>query len=271
MSQRDDEGVLHSVAQFSKKHTPADCNYDIYDKDLRAIIKAPEEWRPEYEGATYPLQLITHPKNIEDTMKKKILNRRQSWWVEFLTDFDYQIVYRPGKWNGKVDALTRRPGDLPDWGDERLQNMEQVVLKPHNLSKKLHLLVDGLLVQFYPSIPDLSNEAYVVDQLPGRILEAIGAMGSLEEITVRECMEQEGRFRYWGKEYVLELDQLFLHLTQNYHDTALAGHAGRAKTFNLLDRQYYWKDIRKQVDHDVQNCHDHQRSRTSRHSTFTVL
>ena len=54
LSQRDDEGVLYPVAYYSKKHSPAECNYDIYDKELMAIIKALEEWRPECEGAAYP-------------------------------------------------------------------------------------------------------------------------------------------------------------------------------------------------------------------------
>jgi hypothetical protein len=55
LSQRDDEEVLHSLAYFWKKHSTAECNYDIYDKELMAIIKALEEWRPECEGAVYPL------------------------------------------------------------------------------------------------------------------------------------------------------------------------------------------------------------------------
>jgi len=41
--------------------------------------------------------------------------------------------------------------------------------------------------------------------------------------------------------------------------------------FELLDRQYYWKDMWKQVDKYVRNCHSCQRSRTSRHATFGVL
>ena len=32
LSQYDDDGVLHLVAYFSKKHSPAECNYEIYDK-----------------------------------------------------------------------------------------------------------------------------------------------------------------------------------------------------------------------------------------------
>jgi hypothetical protein len=65
LSQRDDDGVLHSVAYHSKKHSPAECNYHIYDKELMAITKPLEEWRPECEGGAYPLQLITDHKNLK--------------------------------------------------------------------------------------------------------------------------------------------------------------------------------------------------------------
>jgi hypothetical protein len=53
---------------------------------------------------------------------------------------------------------------------------------------------------------------------------------------------------YRGKRDVPEGDQLQLRLIQEHHDTALAGHPGRAKTCDLLDRQYYWRDMRRQVD-----------------------
>ena len=76
---------------------------------------------------------------------------------------------------------------------------------------------------------------------------------------------------YRGKRYVPEGDELWLQLIQEYHDTMLAGHPGRAKTYDLLDRQYYWKDMRKQVDQYVRNCHSCQCSRTSRHATFGVV
>jgi len=178
-SQRDDEGVLHPVAYFSKKHSAAECNYYIYDKELMAIIEELEEWRPECEGAAYPLQLITDHKNHEYFMTKKLLNQRRAQWSEFLTRFDYEIVYRPGKSHGKADALTRRPGDLPEGGDERLKNMEQVVLKPQNLRKQLHLLADSPPAQGRPSISDLMTQASVTHPLPGKILEAVCTNGSL--------------------------------------------------------------------------------------------
>jgi hypothetical protein len=38
------------VAYFSTKMNAVELNYDIYDKELLAIIRSFEEWRPELEG-----------------------------------------------------------------------------------------------------------------------------------------------------------------------------------------------------------------------------
>ena len=40
LSQYDDQGILHPVAFFSKKHAPAECTYEIYDKELLAVVRA---------------------------------------------------------------------------------------------------------------------------------------------------------------------------------------------------------------------------------------
>ena len=39
LSQYDEEGILRPVAFFSKKHSTVKCNYEIYDKELLAIIR----------------------------------------------------------------------------------------------------------------------------------------------------------------------------------------------------------------------------------------
>lgn len=138
LSQYDDSGTLRPVAYFSKKHNPAECNYEIYDKELMAIVRAFEEWRPELEGAAHPIKVITDHKNLEYFTTTKQLSRRQARWSEFLSRFQFQISYRPGKQGGKPDALTRRSGDLPQGGDdERIQYQNQTLLKPHYLSPEV--------------------------------------------------------------------------------------------------------------------------------------
>jgi len=77
LSQWNDNGMLYPVVYFSKMYTPAECNYNIYLKELRAIVIAWEEWTPECEEALHPLKLITDHKSIQYFMTKKLLNGRQ--------------------------------------------------------------------------------------------------------------------------------------------------------------------------------------------------
>jgi len=51
LSQLGSDSLLHPVAYFSTKINAAELNYDIYDKELLAIIRSFKEWRPELEGA----------------------------------------------------------------------------------------------------------------------------------------------------------------------------------------------------------------------------
>ncbi|KAI6777561.1 uncharacterized protein J7T54_006734, partial [Emericellopsis cladophorae] len=136
LSQVGDDRILRPVAFFSKKHTATECNYEIYDKELMAIIRCFEEWRPELEGASSPIKVITDHRNLEYFTTTKLLNRRQARWSEFLSRFNFQITYRPGKQGAKPDALTRRSEDLPKEGDERLLHQSQTVLKRENLDPR---------------------------------------------------------------------------------------------------------------------------------------
>jgi hypothetical protein len=75
LSQYDDDNILHPVAYFSKKHSPAECNYEIYDEELMAIICAFEEWRPELQSVINPIRILSDHKNLEYFRTTKLLNR----------------------------------------------------------------------------------------------------------------------------------------------------------------------------------------------------
>jgi hypothetical protein len=75
LSQYDDDGILHPVTVFSKKHSPAECNYKMYDKELMAIVHAFEEWRPELQSVINPIRVLSDDKNLEYFTTTKLLNR----------------------------------------------------------------------------------------------------------------------------------------------------------------------------------------------------
>jgi hypothetical protein len=116
--------------------------------------------------------------------------------------------------------LIRRPGDLPEGGDERLKNMQQVVPKPHSLPVQLRISANYISEPDDPSIRNHFDQAYQEDSLPSKISEAVRTQDSLKEITIAECTEQDGQVWYRGKRCVPEADQLRLRLIQEHPDTA---------------------------------------------------
>ena len=53
------DGVLYLIAYFLKWLNPAKCNYEIYDKELLAIIRCFEQWRPKLEGAGFLIKVLS--------------------------------------------------------------------------------------------------------------------------------------------------------------------------------------------------------------------
>ena len=127
--------VLKPVAYFSKKMTPAKCNYMIYDKKLLAIVRSFETWRPELASVqNEPVKVLTNHQNLEHPTTTKQLNRRQARWAKFLSEFNFRITYRLGKEGEKPDTLTRLAQDKPKGFDNARQQYQfQTLLKADQL------------------------------------------------------------------------------------------------------------------------------------------
>ena len=113
LSQYDDNGDLRPCAYFSKKNLPAECNYDIHDKELLAVIRCLEEWDAELRSVK-PFTILTDHKNLEHFMKARRLNERQMRWAEILARYCFNFSYRPGTLASRPDALSRREQDMPE-------------------------------------------------------------------------------------------------------------------------------------------------------------
>jgi len=106
----------------------AECNSDIHDKELLAIVQAFHEWKRYTRGYPKPIRVLTDHKNLVPFMTTKELNERQARLMQELSQYNFKIAYRPGKEGGKPDALTRREGDLPTAGDKRLSRNVGILL-----------------------------------------------------------------------------------------------------------------------------------------------
>ena len=110
---------------------PAEYNYEIYNKELLAIIKAFENWRPELEGSSVPVKILTDYRGLEYIQTKRTLTRRQARQAEKLSKFNFVITYRNGKSNIKADVLIKQAASVPtDPTDERLLYQNRALLNP---------------------------------------------------------------------------------------------------------------------------------------------
>uniref|UniRef100_A0A8C5M5M4 Gypsy retrotransposon integrase-like protein 1 n=1 Tax=Leptobrachium leishanense TaxID=445787 RepID=A0A8C5M5M4_9ANUR len=137
---------LHPIAFFSKKMSPAECNYDIGDKELLAIKQALEEWRHILEGCLHPITIYTDHKNLEYLKSAKRLRPRQARWALFFSRFQFHLTFRPGSRNGKADALSR----LHEYHSGRVKT-EETILQPHQFLSVTSRLLNEIAQTNVPS------------------------------------------------------------------------------------------------------------------------
>ena len=76
--QTDSNGDWHPCSYLSQSFIPAERNYDIYDRELLAIIHALKSWRHYLHRSPFPIQVFTDHKNLTYFRQAQNLNRRQA-------------------------------------------------------------------------------------------------------------------------------------------------------------------------------------------------
>ena len=98
LSEQGDDEKLHPVAFHSRKFDVAEINDEIHVKELLAIIvDSFTQWRHFLEGYFHQINVFNDHKNLAYFQNSCVLNRRQARWAQFLTRFDFKIIYRLGK------------------------------------------------------------------------------------------------------------------------------------------------------------------------------
>ncbi|QRV95333.1 Retrotransposable element Tf2 protein [Ceratobasidium sp. AG-Ba] len=235
LSQFSEDDRLHPVAFLSKAMTPAERNYDIYHKELLAIVKALKEWRHLLEGTALPVQIITDHKNLEPFKASKDLRGRLARWAGFLSEFNFQLKYRPGKTNGKADILSRKDEHRPLGGGE-----SRALLDPALFIAAIE--PDEVL-------DDRIRDAYLQDERLNHIVEALQ-----KNDKVKNWSWDNGLLMFKNKIYVPNDDSIRKDILASRHDNMAAGHPGQFRTLELVNRKYYWKSLKKSVTSYVSHC-----------------
>ena len=78
------------------------------------------------EGSSQQIIVYNDHKNLQSFQSARVLSRQQARWMQFLTRFDFIILYRPGMQQGKAYAYL----DIRIWN---FNHEKQILLGPDRI------------------------------------------------------------------------------------------------------------------------------------------
>lgn len=238
LSQRQ-HGKWRTIAYLSKALSPAERNYEIYDREMLAVMTALNEWRHFLMGARQTFEIHSDHKNLEYFRQPQKLNARQARWVVTLQDYDFTLTHKPGAAMGRADALSRRADHA---GGTEVSD-KTILLK----TEWFRAQIDGtdlLLAGIREHGHELDNS------VRSRLAAKDPEYWTVDGLTYRR-----------GRIVVPANKALRGRLIMAHHDSVAAGHPGRAKTQELIYRSYWWPSIKRDVQTYVRTCPTCQRTK----------
>ena len=248
LSQYEPDTRWHPLAFYNKCCLPAELNYDVHDKEMVVIVNCFQEWRHFLMGATEEIVVYTDHKNLEYFNSTKLLNRRQARWAEILSEFNFKIIYGPGKRNGKADVLSCRVEPELE-GEGEKQDLTIRMIKPGqlNLGTGEETLVTRQIMAVKASQIEESKWSTEILEAGLQDNTWLGIRNSLKMGKDYAGLEHYGleddMVTYERRLYIPDNNSLKLKATYQCHDAKVAGHLGRDKTLELMKRDYYWPNM----------------------------
>jgi ribonuclease HI len=222
--QKKEDRKRHPVGYYSATLNEAERNYNIYNLELLAIVKALRNWRPLLAGSPHDIRVFSDHMNLQYWRDPQKISRRVAREFLELQEFPIKIHHVKGKSNGRADALSRRPDY--DQGEQ-----------------------------------DNSNVTVLPDQLFIRSLLEIGAEHDKQDETVLTKWVDAHKLKkidkVWyknGRQVITNLGAGTQAVIAAHHDAPVHGHPGIARTIQLVERDSWWPGLRREVTDYVKGC-----------------
>jgi hypothetical protein len=238
--QKKEDGKRHPTAYFSKTLNEAQRNYDIADLELLAVVMSLDNWRSFLAGSPHKVIVYSDHQNLLYWKEPHKISRRVAREVLRLSEYDIEIRHIKGTSNGRADALSRRP----DY-DQGMEDNTNIVVLPDSMFART---ITTLTQQHH------QDEEYLKLWVDPHQLKCLNGMWYKEgRVVVTEDLE--------GKRKIIKA----------HHDPPVHGHPGISKTVQLVERNYWWPRMRKDITDYVQGCADCQRHKVNNRPTKAPL
>jgi len=239
---QEQEGKWKPIAFLSRTMQPAEQNYEIYDKELLAIVEALAKWRQYLLDTVETFEIWTDHENLKYFREPHKLNGRQARWYLKLQDYDFTLQHIPGKTNTKVDILSRK-----DQVDTREDNKDVQLLKDEIWSRKI---TSKIQVFDGRKRGDKNDIIKKIRKNNTREREVIQAMKREDGL----AWEEDNVVYMEGRIYVPNNKDLKEEILREHHDPADIGHPGQHRMQELIKRTYWWLGLKEDVKKYVQGC-----------------
>ncbi|OMJ14717.1 Transposon Tf2-8 polyprotein [Smittium culicis] len=105
LEQRGDDDILRPIAYFSRKLADAEIRYSAYEREALAVVMSIKNFICYLWGTDFIIytdnSAVANMNNIQEPIG------RISRWINFLSEFRFELKHRKGKDNGAADYLSR--------------------------------------------------------------------------------------------------------------------------------------------------------------------
>jgi hypothetical protein len=96
------------IAFESRQLKAPEKNFPVHDKELLAMKYALVKFRVRLLSSK-PFVIFIDHASLRTATQSPHLSQRITRWMSFFAEYNFEVKYKPGRQNGLVDALSRRP------------------------------------------------------------------------------------------------------------------------------------------------------------------
>lgn len=235
VAQGNDWKTARPIGFYSRQYWPAEINYPTHEQEMLAIVECMKHWYPQLMGIRF--EVLTDHVPLQHWKTQRTLSKRQLRWMEFLSEFDFDIKHIPGVTNTAADALSRYPF-------AQVNEVLTVEIDLKVIRKIKEAYKDDSF--FSPVLQNLSHYSKFYELMPeGLLYTKAGRLCVPNCKTTRETLLQE------------------------HHDRE--NHFGKPKTRAKLARLYFWPTMTADVDKYIRSCSQCLRNKSSTQSPSGLL
>lgn len=124
------------ISFISRIFCKAEENYATNEKEMLAIVWALKSLK-NYLYGNSKVKIFTDHQPLTHSLSSWHGNAKIKRWKAILEEYDYQLVYKPGKENIVADALSRAPNQL----NNQINSMTATI---HSADSSSHHLIPSL-------------------------------------------------------------------------------------------------------------------------------